>query len=185
VPSGETLGNGATGAPRGANATPSGGGSVNRTTDGGGVARKYGIASATTPASAIARRLHAIHTRGCLFVTTEIGAPVSEPPAAIHLNSSRRSLASCQRSSGSLARHFPMTRSSAGGVTAATVDTAGGWSLRIAPIKLACVLPLNALRPVIISNSVAPNAKMSDRASTSRPSICSGAMYSNVPTIVP
>jgi hypothetical protein len=57
-----------------------------------------------------------------------------------------------------------MMRSSAAGATGWTRDTAGGWSLRIAPSRLAWVWPSNAVRPVSISNSSAPNAKMSVRA---------------------
>ncbi len=49
----------------------------------------------------------------------------------------------------------------------------------------AWLAPENALRPEAISYSTAPSAKMSDRASASRPSSCSGAMYWNVPRIVP
>ena len=70
-----------------------------------------------------------------------------------------------------------MIRSSIFGTTACTVETGGGSSFKIAPSRLARVLPSNARRPVIISNSTAPNAKMSVRASASSPSICSGAMY--------
>ena len=78
-----------------------------------------------------------------------------------------------------------MMRSSAAGAAGWTRETDGGSSLRIAPSRLARVLPSNAVRPVSISNSSAPNAKMSVRASASSPSICSGAMYWNVPRIVP
>ena len=56
---------------------------------------------------------------------------------------------------------------------------------RIAPIRLAWLFPSNAFLPVTISYSTAPNAKMSVRASASWPSSCSGAMYWNVPRIVP
>ena len=45
--------------------------------------------------------------------------------------------------------------------------------------------PSKALRPVSISYSTAPKAKMSVRASASLPSSCSGAMYCSVPRIVP
>src|SRR5436190_14929825 len=126
LPSGDTDGNGAIGALAGANATPSGGESVKRTTSGdGGAGRRYGTASAPTPTSAMAKNVQATHSPRRRLAAADIGAPAWEPPPAIHLNSSRRSLASCQRSSGSLARHFPMTRSSAGGVTA-TEESASG-----------------------------------------------------------
>ena len=43
----------------------------------------------------------------------------------------------------------------------------------------------NASDPVSISCSTTPRLKRSERASTSRPSICSGDMYSMVPTMSP
>lgn len=52
-------------------------------------------------------------------------------------------------------------------------------SLRSALITLA------GLFPVSISQTTAPNPKMSVRASASQPSSCSGAMYWNVPRIAP
>ncbi len=55
----------------------------------------------------------------------------------------------------------------------------------IAEISDAWLLPANAFWPVAISYSTQPNAKMSVRASASFPSSCSGAMYWNVPRIVP
>ena len=55
----------------------------------------------------------------------------------------------------------------------------------MAEMRLAWLLPSNAFLPVSISYSTAPNAKMSVRASASVPSSCSGAMYWNVPRIVP
>src|SRR5262249_13020042 len=44
--------------------------------------------------------------------------------------------------------------------------------------------PWKGLRRVIISYSVTPNEKMSDRTSAARPSNCSGAIYRGVPAIV-
>ena len=49
----------------------------------------------------------------------------------------------------------------------------------------ACERPSKARRLVSISYTIAPNAKMSLRTSTSWPSTCSGAMYCSVPAIVP
>ena len=49
----------------------------------------------------------------------------------------------------------------------------------------ACERPSKARRLVSISYTIAPNAKMSLRASTSWPSTCSGAMYWSVPAMVP
>ena len=61
----------------------------------------------------------------------------------------------------------------------------GGSDASIAATMLACVFPENAGFPVAISYSTAPKAKMSERASASFPSSCSGDMYWNVPTIMP
>ena len=58
-----------------------------------------------------------------------------------HCSSRLRSPADCHRSSGSLARHRLMTRSSERGVIGWRVDGARGSSLRIAPIRLAWPLP--------------------------------------------
>ena len=55
----------------------------------------------------------------------------------------------------------------------------------MADIRLAWLLPSNALRAVSISYSTAPKANRSVRASASFASNCSGAMYWNVPKIVP
>ena len=55
------------------------------------------------------------------------------------------------RSSGSFARHVFTTRSSAGGVIGAIVETGAGSSLRIAEIRAAWLFPSNAFRPVAIS----------------------------------
>ena len=56
-------------------------------------------------------------------------------------------------------------------------EIAGGCAVRIEAIRLAWLSPSNALRPVAISKTSAPNAKRSVRASASLPSSCSGAMY--------
>ncbi len=89
------------------------------------------------------------------------------------------------RVSGSFAMHARMMRSSARGATGSSVATGGGSSRRIEVMRLTGVLPSKALRPVTISYRIAPNAKMSARASASAPSSCSGAMYWNVPTMAP
>ena len=60
-----------------------------------------------------------------------------------------------------------------------------GSSFMMDEISDACVAPENAFLPVAISYSTHPNEKMSVRPSASRPSSCSGAMYWNVPRIVP
>ena len=50
---------------------------------------------------------------------------------------------------------------------------------------LAWLPPGNARSPVPISKMTAPSAKRSVRASSDRPSSCSGAMYCSVPTRAP
>ena len=111
------------------------------------------------------------------------GAVVALPRPTAARASDRVRSASDRRdpSRGTSAR----SRSSAGGATGRTSEIRGGSSFRIAPSRLARVFPSNALRPVSISNSTQPNANRSVRASASRPSICSGAMYWKVPRIVP
>ncbi len=56
---------------------------------------------------------------------------------------------------------------------------------RIAVNTLSCDLPSNARRPVTISYSTHPRLNTSLRASASCPRNTSGAVYWNVPTIVP
>ena len=107
------------------------------------------------------------------------------PLSAIHFSSRARSPALCHRSSGSLARHVATTRSIAGGVSGCSAETGAGAADMIAALTLAWLVPSNAFLPVSISYSTAPNAKMSVRASASRPSSCSGAMYWHVPRTVP
>ena len=82
----------------------------------------------------------------------------------------------CQRSSGFFSRQVWISSSRPAGVTGATDDARAGSSRRIALMTPAGESASNALRPVTISNSTAPNAKMSARVSISLPSSCSGAM---------
>jgi hypothetical protein len=77
--------------------------------------------------------------------------PACDPLSDIHLNSLDRSPALCQRSSGSLARHFLITLSSEAGVKGDKVVTAGGSVVMIAATTFAVDLPSNARRPVTIS----------------------------------
>ena len=97
-------------------------------------------------------------------------------PSAIHRSSAARSLAVCQRASGSLARQRRTSRSSAGGASGWLRVSGGGSAVRMAAMRLARLAPSKAGRPVSISKSTAPNAKMSVRASAGCPSSCSGAM---------
>ena len=71
--------------------------------------------------------------------------------SAIHASSSRRSLAVCQRRSGSFARHLLTVRSSAAGIDGSSVVRGGGSSLRIDAISPAWLDAWKARRPVSIS----------------------------------
>jgi hypothetical protein len=66
-----------------------------------------------------------------------------------------------------------------------TAEIGCGSEARMAATMLAWLFPVNARFPVAISYSTAPRAKMSERASASFPSTCSGDMYWNVPTTMP
>ena len=79
-------------------------------------------------------------------------------------------------SSGSFARQVVTTRSSEAGASGCTAEIDGAADDMIALMTLAWLLPPKAFLPVTISNSTAPNAKMSERASTGLPSACSGDM---------
>ena len=99
--------------------------------------------------------------------TRRTGASIVTPPGigwpAIHLSSSTRSTVDCHRASGSFARQRRTTRSSDAETSGRSDETAGGSVCTTAPITEDEVAPSNALRPVSISNSTAPNAKMSLR----------------------
>ena len=71
------------------------------------------------------------------------------------------------------------TRSSAGGDMGCTAEMGCGSEARIAATILAWLLPVKARLPEAISYNTAPSAKMSERASASFPSSCSGDMYWN------
>src|SRR6266852_765353 len=76
---------------------------------------------------------------------------VCPPPSAIHFNSNSKTRAVCQRSSGSFATHLLTTRSSAEGVIGCKDAMGCGSEERMAAIKLARLLPVNAGLPVAIS----------------------------------
>ncbi|MCK7461388.1 MAG: hypothetical protein MZU84_04630 [Sphingobacterium sp.] len=103
-------------------------------------------------------------------------ASVAPLPCEIHRSSSAAPCAESQRSSGFFARHFVMTRASAGGVGGCSDASGAGSCSRIAAATFVGVSPSNARRPVTISWSTAPSAQMSVRASAGLPSTCSGAM---------
>ena len=150
-----------------------------------GARRTNPIAKPAATRAAAAARPHASFSRLFRLWATGAGSPACDPPSAIHWSCSLTSCAVWKRFSGSFERHVAMARSSAGGVMGAIDETDGGFSLRIAPMRLAWLFPSKAFFPVAISKRTAPRAKMSLRASASPPSSCSGAMYWNVPRIVP
>ena len=113
------------------------------------------------------------------------GAAVCELLCAIHCSCILTSCAVCNRSSGSFARHALVTCSSAGGDMGCTAEMGCGSDARMAATMLAWLLPVKAHLPDAISYRTAPSAKISDRASASFPSTCSGDMYWKVPSIMP
>src|SRR5262245_8810282 len=119
--------------------------------DGGRLLRLHHVnaptASSTSEAAATSqgRRLVLV----CAAALGE--APACEPDSAIQRNSAARSAALCQRSSGSLARHFRTTRSSAPGANGCSWLMGGGSAVRMAAIRLARLLPEKAGLPVAIS----------------------------------
>ena len=142
-------------------------------------------ASASADIALSAASVQARRGRATVVAKGAAGAVFAPPVSAIHFSSSTKSRTDCQRSSGDLARHLRTTRSRAAGASGETVEIGDGSACMIAPIRLACDFPSNARLPASISYSTQPNAKMSVRASAWCPSICSGAMYWNVPTIAP
>ena len=69
-----------------------------------------------------------------------------------------------------------MMRPSSAGASVPLADTSGAGTARIAESVSAAVGLAKACRPVTISYSTAPSAKMSERPSTPAPCTCSGAM---------
>ena len=78
------------------------------------------------------------------------------------------------------------TTASISGLTEA-VSSLGGWTRhsRTASSTSISLSPTNRRRPVSISNSRAPTAKMSERPSTCLPHACSGDMYWSLPLRAP
>ena len=147
--------------------------------------RKWIVAATAEAISTTAAVAHTHRSRFTRLLPDDAATPACDPLSEIHFSSVARSLALCQRSSGSFARHFLTMRSKLGGVSGCNCEIEGGSVVRIAAIRLARLLALKAGLPVTISCSSSPKAKMSVRASASFPSNCSGAMYWKVPTMVP
>ena len=125
---------------------------------------------------------NAIHGRCALRVDTmAIVLSVSVPAS---LMSIRTSVAVCRRFFTSFCRQ----RRSSLRIEDGTSDGSrvqSGSLFNTAPRMSGTSSPSNAARPVSISYSNAPNAKMSVRLSTSFPLACSGLMYAAVPKITP
>src|SRR5215813_7194191 len=102
------------------------------TTVGFGQSDIAATAITTTAAAAIQTRDSRLLRRDA----TSDGTPACDPPSAIHFSWSIRSWTLWKRSSGSLARQFRMTRSSAGGDMGCTAETGGGSEARIAATTL-------------------------------------------------
>ena len=101
-------------------------------------------------------------------------APLPEmPDSDSSFNSSNANFTSticCALRAGSLRRQREISFSSSCGICGI-----GGGSSRITAVRVACLLaPVNARRPLSISYSTAPKAKMSVAAFAGLPSACSG-----------
>ena len=92
------------------------------------------------------------------------------------VSASRRSAALWNRSLGSFSRHRQMIRSRSRGASGFTSVSFGGSSRRIDVMSERPVSPSKGRVPVAISYRSTPKEKRSDRASTWRPSACSGDM---------
>ena len=147
--------------------------------------RTYATRAAIATNVVTAARTHDRRSRIFLRAMAGTATPACDPPSAIQRSCSFTSCAVCQRSSGSFARHVRTTRSSAGGDMGCTAEMGCGSDARMAATMLAWLLPVKAHLPDAISYRTAPSAKISDRASASFPSTCSGDMYWKVPSIMP
>src|SRR5690348_10198475 len=155
LPSGDTFGNSTN--------CVSGGGTTEEMSKGGRklASRRYPTSRKTTAIMPTAATIQATPGRLLPAVTTGVVTPACAPPSTIQFNSLLRSRALCQRSSGSLAKHFLMTWSKLSGVIDFVVVIDAGSFSKIADATLSCDLPSKALRPVTASYNTAPNEKMS------------------------
>src|SRR5215831_5302681 len=120
----------------------------------GGKVRRLNFHKIALPAARRTTTRHAsAHVVACHFFSdgASLIDALGAPPSAIHFSSSARSLAFCQRSSGSLARHFFTIRSRETGVIGCRADIGCGSAVRIAAIKLARLVPQKGGLPVTIS----------------------------------
>jgi hypothetical protein len=118
-----------------------------RSCDGARLRKKPSVAPTTSARARAVQRRSPLRTRTAAGIAT----PAREPPSEIQRSSLAKSPALCQRSSGSLVRHFRMAHSRAGGVRGAMVDRGAGSVPMMAATTLAVDLPSKARLPVDIS----------------------------------
>jgi hypothetical protein len=87
-----------------------------------------------------------------------------------------------KRSAGSFSSAFSTTIRSGSGTSSGS-GPAGWWTIACSTSKSDA--PANGRRPASTSYSTTPKEKMSLRASTASPRVCSGDMYATVPTTTP
>ena len=137
----------------------------------GGVSRKYATARAI---KATARALAVIQPHGlCLAAGMGFCDAVLVPPSASQRSWLARSRGDCHRSSGCLARHLSITRTTPDGVPS---GSGGASVLAIAAMTSAAESPRNGRSPRISSCNKTPKLKMSLRPSTACARTCSGDM---------
>ncbi len=95
------------------------------------------------------------------------------------------SAAEAGRRAGDFSRQRATRSSSSRGTSGLSREGGAGWSRRIAAIRSKALAPVNAGRPVNISESTHPNAKRSLCGPAVSPRTCSGDMYPTVPSTVP
>src|SRR5215472_17271914 len=100
------------------------------TLGGGRTLRPRNTHPLAAPSRATTAAAHAIHARlrflGGAGAIADASDATDGGSAVSHASASFRSFALCQRSSGSFARHFVTTRSSAAGAVGCNDDTVGG-----------------------------------------------------------
>ena len=109
------------------------------------------IARAATSVASAAIAHGSFEPRARRGADTGTATEDDEAPSAIPASCSLTSCAVRTRSSGSFVRQVRTRRSSPGGASGDTCETAGGSLLMIAEISVAWLRPSNARRPVAIS----------------------------------
>ena len=154
--------------------------------DRGATLHTTSAATSAPPAAAASAIGHArrgvsatVATVGAVPAASELSPRgVSAPVSASSANA--RSLADWKRASGCFSRQRSTTATIGWGAS-----SGAGEPQRIAACSSIAVSAANGRRPASISYSTTPSANRSARASTGRPTSCSGAMYAGVPIIAP